>query len=80
MSQQSAGRKSASWRRDAPAPVAPAAAADAIESSTARVASELQLGGAAGDPSAPKVGIIMGSDSDLATMKAAAEVSCYLRS
>ncbi|PSC69680.1 phosphoribosylaminoimidazole chloroplastic [Micractinium conductrix] len=50
------------------------AAADAIESSTARVASELQLGGAAGDPSAPKVGIIMGSDSDLATMKAAAEI------
>lgn len=48
-------------------------AADAIEASTSRVASELQqVGGQHGD--GPRVGIIMGSDSDLATMKAAAEV------
>ena len=51
------------------------AAADAMEASTARVASELQLGGGAGaGAGGPRVGIIMGSDSDLATMKAAAEV------
>jgi len=42
-------------------------AADAIEASTSRVASELQQGGQRGD--GPRVGIIMGSDSDLATMK-----------
>lgn len=45
----------------------PAGAADAIEAATSRVATELQQGGAGGG--GPRVGIIMGSDSDLATMK-----------
>lgn len=44
-----------------------AVAADAIEASTSRVASELQQGGQRSG--GPRVGIIMGSDSDLATMK-----------
>lgn len=51
-----------------------AAAADAIEAASSRVASELQQGSGGAGGGGPKVGIIMGSDSDLATMKAAAEV------
>lgn len=49
-----------------------AAAADAVEKSSIKVTSELQVSGAA--KAGPLVGIIMGSDSDLPTMKAAAQV------
>lgn len=51
----------------------PPGAADAIEAATSKVASQLQQG-AGGGSGGPSVGIIMGSDSDLPTMKAAAEV------
>ena len=57
----------AGCRQPAPALEHDAVAADAIEASTGRVASELQQGGQRGE--GPRVGIIMGSDSDLATMK-----------
>lgn len=49
-------------------------AADSIEASTSRVAADLQPGGGSSGPAGPAVGIIMGSDSDLATLKAAAEI------
>lgn len=47
-------------------------AADAVEAAGAAVAEQLAPEAARGG--GPRVGIIMGSDSDLATMKAAAEV------
>ncbi|KAL4429623.1 hypothetical protein ABPG77_008672 [Micractinium sp. CCAP 211/92] len=50
------------------------AAADAIEAATSKVASELSQAGDSSGSGGPAVGIIMGSDSDLPTMKAAAEV------
>lgn len=45
-----------------------------MEATSQQVASQLQGGGGGGPKAAPLVGVIMGSDSDLATMKAAAEV------
>ena len=53
----------------------PAAAADAIEGASSKVANDLQAGSSSGGGGGGvSVGIIMGSDSDLATMKGAAEI------
>lgn len=50
-------------------------AANAVVTTTAHVQAELRLAAAAGGhATGPRVGIIMGSDSDLPTMRAAAEV------
>ena len=49
-------------------------AADSVDAASARVAELLMAGGGGGGGAAPRVSIIMGSDSDLPTMRAAAEV------